>query len=120
MKNESVYDRMTYAERAVAKVLKEFDIKWSYEQPVFVWDNDNRPRVWTPDFYLVSFGIYVEVCGSDKFNYEYRRKIFERNGYKVIFLHLYEDFNKWTKHLFIYLKLFTKNRYRELINLNEK
>ena len=37
MQKESVYDRMTNAEREVAKVLKEYGIQWSYEQPVFVW-----------------------------------------------------------------------------------
>jgi hypothetical protein len=36
MRKESVYDRMTNAEREVANVLKEFGIEWSYEQPIFV------------------------------------------------------------------------------------
>jgi len=35
---------------------------------VFVWDGDGRPRVWTPDFYLTQFGIYLEVCGSKEFD----------------------------------------------------
>lgn len=76
---------MTNAEKEVANVLKEFGIQWTFEQPVFVWDENKRPRVWAPDFYLISFGIYVEVCGSEKFDYDYRRKIFDSNGYKVIF-----------------------------------
>jgi hypothetical protein len=75
MQKESVYDRMTNAEKEVANVLKELRIRWSYEQPVFVWDENKRPRVWAPDFYLIHFGIYVEVCGSEKFNYDYRRRI---------------------------------------------
>ena len=25
------------------------------------------------DFYLVPFGIYVEVCGSENFDYDYRK-----------------------------------------------
>jgi len=52
MKRESIYDRMTKAERKVAELLKVLGIKWTYEQPVFVWDENNRPRVWAPDFYL--------------------------------------------------------------------
>ena len=47
---------MTNAEREVAHLLKEIGIKWSYEHPVFVWDENKRPRVWAPDFYLVNFG----------------------------------------------------------------
>lgn len=39
MKRESIYDQMTYAEKEVAKVLKEFQIQWAYEQPVFVCRN---------------------------------------------------------------------------------
>ena len=64
----SIYNRMTNAEREVAVLLIEMGIKWSYEHPVFVWDENKRPRVWAPDFYLVHFGIYVEVCGSKDFD----------------------------------------------------
>jgi hypothetical protein len=110
---ESIYDRMTHAEKDVAEVLKELRIQWSFEQPVFVWDEQRRPRVWTPDFYLLHFGIYVEVCGSEEFDYEYRRKIFARNGYQVIFLHLYKDKSKWKGHLFEYLKYFSNCRTKK-------
>ncbi len=108
---ESIYDKMTNAEREVADLLKEMGIKWRYEHPVFVWDENQRPRVWAPDFYLVHLGIYIEVCGSSNFDYEYRRKIFDNNGYKVIFLHLYKDTNKWKHHLMNYLRKITKYRF---------
>jgi hypothetical protein len=114
MQRESIYDRMTNAEKEVAIILKEFGIQWSYEQPVFVWDENKRPRVWAPDFYLVHFGIYVEVCGSDKFDYEYRRSIFDKNGYRVIFVHLYKDEGKWKRHLLRYLYVFTKERNQKI------
>ena len=107
MKTVSVYDQMTRAEREVADYLKQLGIKWSYEYPIFVWDENKRPRVWAPDFYLNHFGIYVEVCGSENFDYEYRRKIFDNNGYRVIFLHLYKESKKWREHLMVYIKLFT-------------
>jgi hypothetical protein len=38
---------------------------------------------------------YIKVCGSEKFDYDYRRKIFDRNGYRVIFLYLYKEKDKW-------------------------
>jgi len=50
MQKESIYDKMTYAEKEVASELKKLGIQWSYEQPVFVWDENKRPRVWAPDF----------------------------------------------------------------------
>ena len=106
MRGEFVYDKMTNAEFKVSEFLDELAIKWTFEHPIFVWDENNRPRVWTPDFYLSQFGIYVEVCGSDRFDYEYRRRIFENNRYKVIFLHLYKEDNRWKNHLYDYLNLF--------------
>jgi len=69
MKSSSRYDKMTRSEKEVAEVLNDLGIKWSYEHPIFVWDDNNRPRVWTPDFYLLQFGVYIEVCGSKDFNY---------------------------------------------------
>jgi len=114
MQKELVYDRMTNAEKEVANVLEELKIQWSFEQPIFVWDENKRPRVWAPDFYLIPFGIYVEVCGSEKFDYEYRRKIFDRNGYRVIFLHLYKETHKWKNHFLSYLRFFTCNRIQKL------
>jgi len=120
MKNISIYDQMTRAEREVAITLKDLGIKWSYEQPVFVWDENRRPRVWAPDFYLIPFGVYIEVCGSEKFDYDYRRKIFDNNGYRVIFLHLYKDTNKWKNHLMSYLEVITSYRNHELSEILRK
>jgi hypothetical protein len=111
---ESIYNNMTRCEKEVADLLKEMGIKWRYEQPVFVWDENKRPRVWAPDFYLIPFGIYVEVCGSSGFDYEYRRKILDRNGIRVIFLHLYKESNMWKNHLLTYIKLFTIQRTHNL------
>jgi len=117
MRIESIYDQMTKSEKEVANLLKDLGIKWSYEHPVFVWDENKRPRVWAPDFYLVPFGIYVEVCGSENFDYSYRRKIFDNNGYKVIFLHLYKETTKWKQHLIRYLQLFTHTRNTRLCEI---
>ena len=114
MQNSSIYDKMTKAEREVANLLKDLGIKWTYEHPIFVWDENNRPRVWAPDFYLTQFGIYVEVCGSKDFNYDYRRKIFDKNCYKVVFLHLYKESNKWKNHLMNYLEMITNYRCERL------
>ncbi len=89
----------------------------AYEQPVFVWGENKRPRVWAPDFYLIPFGIYVEVCGSKNFNYDYSRKIFDNNGYRVIFLHLYKESSKWKKHFMRYLKGILNYRNKKLISM---
>ena len=105
---------MTNPEREVAEFLKDLGIKWSYEHPVFVWDENKRPRVWSPDFFLIQFGIYVEVCGSENFDYNYRRKIFDNNGFKVIFLHLYKGKSKWKFHLVNFLERSMNYRCKKL------
>ena len=107
---ESIYDKMTRSEKEVAEVLRDLGIRWSFEHPVFVWDEHKRPRVWAPDFFLTQFGVYVEVCGSKDFDYEYRRKIYDENGYRVIFLHLYKDSTRWKHHLFKSIELFMEYR----------
>ena len=111
---------MTRSEKEVADLLKEMGILWLYEHPVFVWDENKRPRVWAPDFYLVPFGIYVEVCGSKEFDYEYRKNVFDNNGYDVIFLHLYKETIKWKEYLMNYLEGITNYRNRKLSEILRK
>ena len=111
---------MTKAEREVAKLLKNLGIFWSYEKPVYVCDDNGRPRVWAPDFYLIPFGVYIEVCGSKNFDYEYRKKIFDNNGYNVIFLHLYKDKNKWMCYFIKYLEKMLDYRYSKLNKIFER
>jgi len=62
----------------------------------------------------LTFGIYVKVCGSEKINYNYRLKIFDSNGYNVIFFHLNKETHRWKDHLLNYLRLFTNYRSQTL------
>ena len=95
---------MTRSEKEEANFLKDSSILWLYEQPVFVLDENKRPRVWTPDFYLITFEICIEVCGSENFDYECKKNVFDNNGYDVIFLHLYKETFKWKGYLINYLE----------------
>ena len=45
----NVYDNMSNAELEVCKFFKELKIFWPYEQPVFLSDDGNRPRIFVPD-----------------------------------------------------------------------
>jgi hypothetical protein len=117
MQKESIYEKMTNAEKEVASELKRLGIQWLYEQPVFVWDENKRPRVWAPDFYLLHLGIYLEVCGSQNFDYSYRRKIFDLNGYSVVFLHLFKKDDSWKKYLRFQLRRFNFKRSKVIVRL---
>jgi hypothetical protein len=118
MKKESIYEKMTYVEKEVDSELIRPGIQWSYEQPVFVWDENKRPRVWDPDFFLFYLDIYLEVCGSRTFDYSYRRKIFDLNGYSVIFPHLFKRDGSWKKYLRIQLHWFTLKRNKAIDRLS--
>ena len=105
MPDKYAYSKMTRAEKEVANYLKDMGVYWEYEQPVFVRDERDRPRVWTPDFYLPELPLYVEVCGEDrKGSYNYRREIYFKNSIDVAFVKTFESKDKWKAHLKDYIK----------------
>ena len=94
-----IYDLMTEAEKEVALYLKKINIYWLFENPIFLLDERERPRVWTPDFYLPELGIYIEVCGDDRNCYEYRSKVYIKNKVPVIFIHQFKQKEDWQNYL---------------------
>ncbi|NWF87084.1 hypothetical protein HXY32_04675 [Candidatus Bathyarchaeota archaeon] len=86
---------------------------WIFEYPVFMYNEKDRPRVWAPDFYIPLLGIYVEVCGSERFDYQYRENIYKKNGYSVIFIHFYKEKEKWKTYLVRKMREIEENRHAE-------
>ena len=114
----SVYEDMTNAELEVAGFLKELDLWWMYESPVFVYDEKERPRVWTPDFYIPRLGMYIEVCGAERgSDYKYRKTIFKKNRYHVIFVQTYKKKERWKNYLINKILEIEEERHREVIKL---
>jgi len=114
---DSIYADMEKSEKQVANYLRELDLWWIYEFPVFVYDEKKRPRVWTPDFYIPKLGMYVEVCGSEKFDYKYREKIYKKNGYPVIFVHFYKKEEKWKNYLIARIREIEEKRHDEVMKM---
>lgn len=50
-------------ENLIAGFLKETGIKFLYEYPLIIIDDDNKIRVWYPDFWLPELSIVVEYFG---------------------------------------------------------
>ena len=117
MHMESVYSDMGRSEREVAEYLKKLGLYWIFESPVFVYDEKERPRVWTPDFYIPRLGMYVEVCGSEKFDYEYRDKMYKKNGFFVIFIHFYKEKEKWKTFLIRRIMEIEERRHSEVMKM---
>ncbi len=113
-----VYADMNDSEKQVARYLTELDLWWVYESPIFVYDDKNRPRVWTPDFYVPKLGMYIEVCGSERFGesgYRFRDDIYRNNGYYVIFVHLYKEERKWKSYLISRMNEIEESRHEQLM-----
>lgn len=113
----SVYHDMTESERQVSEYLTKLELDHIFQFPVFVYDDKDRPRVWTPDFYIPKLGIYVEVAGSKNFDYEYRKRIYNKNGIPIIFIHFFKDENRWKNYFIVKMKEFEEARYQEVMKM---
>lgn len=112
----SVYEDMTKAEEEVSGFLKQLGLWWKFEFPVFVYDEKDRPRVWTPDFYVPKLQMHIEVCGAER-DYDYRRKIFRKNGLNVIFVHTYKKKELWKNHLIDEVLRTEEERHAEVMKV---
>ena len=94
-------ERMSPAEKSVYEYLNSRKVKCFYEFPVALFDEQKHIRLWYPDFYLPSLGVYLEVCGTEKDKKEkYRRQqLFKENDIPILFLHCYKEDTKWTVFL---------------------
>lgn len=110
-----LYEGMTPTEKEVAEFLRELRIYWVFEAPVFVYDTEGRPRVWTPDFYLPSLGMYVEVWNSETESHEYRERVYKKNGYLVIFVHAFKP--EWKNFLVSRITAIENKRHSEVMDM---
>ena len=78
---DSVYADMKESEKQVAEYLRELDLWWWYEYPVFVYDEKKRPRVWTPDFYIPNLGMLRFIEGISNPIYSYEQ---DKNGERAV------------------------------------
>lgn len=108
---------MTDTERTVAAFLDELNLKWFYESPVFLYDNEDRPRVWTPDFYLPKLGMHIEVWNSEEKSPEYRKDAYQKNGYHVIFVHTYKEESRWKNFLVSRITEIELQRHSEVMGM---
>jgi hypothetical protein len=108
---------MMNSEKQVAEFLTKLGLPWVFEFPVFVYDERKRPRLWTPDFFIPKLGLYIEVCGSQDFDYDYRERICLENNILVIFLHFFKNPNTWKAYLLKAIREFEEQRHTEAMIL---
>jgi len=122
---DSVYTDMSEPEIGVSTYLRdELSLWWEYESPIFVKDEKDRPRVWTPDFFLPKLGMYIEVVGSEKNwedgqqNYQYRQQIYRNNKVNVIFIHYWKE--DWKNHTTEMIQRIENLRHAEVRKMLKK
>ena len=113
---QSNYEGMTPTEKEVANFLYELKIYWVFESPVFVYDTEGRPRVWTPNFYLPNLGMHVEVWNSETESHEYRETVYKKNGYHVIFVHAFKT-DQWKNFLVSRITAIELKRHSEVMDM---
>lgn len=76
-------------EQTIANMLWSLEIQYVYEETVNYFTEEDKMKSIHPDFYLPKYKLYIEHIGftnkkHDKIT-EYKRKIYEEQGKKVIF-----------------------------------
>jgi len=61
--NNSSAQFKSRGERKIADFLDENDIQYKYESGVLIYQAENFPRIWYPDFLLPEFSTYIEYYG---------------------------------------------------------
>jgi len=59
------YEYKSTGERRIAEILNKYGIDFKYESPVLINDDQDKQRIWYPDFYLPEYGIYIENYGIE-------------------------------------------------------
>lgn len=109
-----VYYDMSEAELIVCDFLKTMRVYWIYEQPVFLADNMERPRLFAPDFFLPELGIYIEVMGNPAISdYERRMDLYEKNYIPIIFIAPFHD-KDWRTKIIYFIEDVNKSRYNKI------
>ena len=112
----SKYKKIKYAtEKNVAQYLEKVDLEYKPQFPVCVIDEDDNIRIWHPDFYLPRLGLFLEVCGSERYKkkYDYRQKIYKKNGIRVVFLHYWKNESDWKNFLWTEISSIERDRVNE-------
>lgn len=99
------YKKVEYkskGEYEIAKFLDKHNIEFEYEFPIAVIDQD-KPKLWYPDFYLKEYQVVVEYFGMYNYNEGYKeaadhkKAVFQKCG--IQFVPIYHITKNWKEYL---------------------
>ena len=90
-------------ERRIARFLDQYGIRYVYEKPVAIVD-ENKTKLWHPDYFLPDLGVYIEfygMAGQPDYDAGIARKtaLYSANGIDVISLYPAHFRYDWQTHL---------------------
>ena len=90
--------KMTKEEKKVADFLTKKKFKWKFQSSIYVIDIGGKLIPFSPDFYLIDLGIYIEVCGSKRNEHHNRiMEVYKKNNVPIIHVETYKD--EWKNYL---------------------
>lgn len=111
------------SEARVAASLAARNVRYRYEQSLFVFDY-GKPRVWQPDFFLPDFSLFVECYGSADADYakvtRKKQAVYHANAVPVVAVyprHLASDLDRY---LASELREYAHSRLRRSERLRER
>ncbi len=117
-------------ETLIAEFLKEAGIKFLYEYPLIIIDDDNKIRVWYPDFWLPELSIVVEYFGmvnDEQYREQMKKKQDLYNKLDINFIgldtHMVQLSKNWEKFIVMrIMEIMDSKRplYRRLEELKRK
>jgi hypothetical protein len=104
----------------IARFLECNSIKYKYESSVLVYADNDKPRIWFPDFYLPEFGVYIEFYGlAGEPGYDrgikVKESVYAKNNINVIPVYPWMFRKNWQGHIMQELEKNTLRRYRDLM-----
>ena len=108
-------------ERRIANFLEDTSIRYHYEPGILIHSDDDKPRIWYPDFYLPEFGAYIEyygLVGRQNYDRGIKRKerVYSKMSLTVIPVYPWTFAENWQGYIMEELERTTVGRYRTLMS----
>ena len=114
--NGNGHELRSAGERRIAGYLDAQGIPYEYERPLLVLDQD-KPRIWYPDFYLPELAIYLEyygLAGQPDYDQSVQHKQGVYRAMKIDVVPLFPSTFRtdWRGYIIDSLQRITERRYR--------
>jgi len=119
-RNQGYPNLKSEAERRIADFLESNSIKYHYETGLLVRAEEEKPRIWYPDFYLPELGAYIEyfgLVGRQNYDDGIRKKEiqYSKMGLEVIPVYPWTFAGDWQEYIMSELEQIVTRRYEKLM-----